>query len=222
MENKELGWTDSVKGNLDSIPDNLSYLKDSVFSLKLMSTYGGLIPFPNQKAPKGFFKESNGRYSAKSFTYTEAFANHYLYQHAVDDHNNLRHLQPYIESTLIIRRWFICLFSFILAISEVNTFLAFRYFIWKEEPDKMTLYQFCQKLILSLINNEYLHTDEDGTKLLRKKSQRKLDQLQSTDHVRLSAPPHSKKIYFGKWQLMSKAKYRTNNLLVNMLGAQTK
>ena len=176
--------------------------------MKLMSTYGGLVPLPNQKVSKRFFKESNGRYSTKSFTYTETFANHYLYWHAVDDHNNLRHSQPSIESTWITHRWVIRVFSFILAISEVNTFLAFRYFVWKEEPDKMTLHQFRRKLALSLINNEYLHTDEDGAKILRRKSKRKLDQLQSTDHVLLSAPPHAKKIYREKWQLTSKAKYQ--------------
>lgn len=41
---------------------------------------------------------------------------------------------------------------------------------------------------------------------MSKKSNRKLDQLQSTDHVLLSVPPHAKKIYGGKWQLTLKTK----------------
>ncbi len=170
-----------VKGNLDNIPFNLFYLKDKDFTMKLMSTYGGLMNLPHQKVLQRFFKESNWRYSNKSFTSTKIFANHHLYQHAVDDHNNLWHSQPSRKSTWTTHWWVICVFSFILAISEENNFLAFWYFIWKEEADEMTLHQFCQKVALLLINNDYLCIDEDGTKVLKKKLKRKLDQLQSTD-----------------------------------------
>ena len=79
--------------------------------------------------------------------YTETFTNHYLDRHSVDDHNNLRHFQTSIESTLITYWWVICLFSFIMAISEVNIFLACYYFMWKKEPDKMNSVTHHPKLI---------------------------------------------------------------------------
>jgi hypothetical protein len=48
------------------------------------------------------------------------------YRHAVDDHNNLCHALPSIEDSWVTHRWEIRVFSFVLAISKVNAFLALR------------------------------------------------------------------------------------------------
>jgi hypothetical protein len=95
----------------------------------------------------------------KKFKYTEPFANHFLYRHCVDDHNNLGHTVISIEETCQIHCWFNHVFAFLLAISEVNTFLAFRSFVWDEE-DKMELLHFRRLLALALMNNEW-HGDEN-------------------------------------------------------------
>ena len=56
---------------------------------------------------------------------TEPFANHFDYRPAVDDNNHLHHQVTSIESTWITKRWPVCVFAFILALREVDTFFAF-------------------------------------------------------------------------------------------------
>jgi hypothetical protein len=54
-------------------------------------------------------------------------------------------------------------FAFLIAISEVNAFLAFRFFIW-DSKDKMELLQFRRQLALALINKVASHTEaQDDT-----------------------------------------------------------
>ena len=65
----------------------------------------------------------SGTHREVSFKYTETFANHILYRHEVDDHNNLRHEVPPIESTWINHRWVKRVFEFFFAVTEVNIFL---------------------------------------------------------------------------------------------------
>ena len=47
-----------------------------------------------------------------------------MFQHAVDDHNNLRHSGVSFEETWATKRWENRVFAFLLAITEVNMFLA--------------------------------------------------------------------------------------------------
>ena len=62
------------------------------------------------------------------FRYACPFNWHFRYQHAVDDHNNLCHGLPSVEDSWTTQQWEIQVFLFVLAISEVNAFLALRYF----------------------------------------------------------------------------------------------
>ena len=69
----------------------------------------------------------------KMFKYTEVIADHYTYPGAVDEHNAYRHHCETkhglsLEETQKTTRWENCVFAFILAVSEVNTYLAMRYF----------------------------------------------------------------------------------------------
>ena len=66
-----------------------------------------------------------------TFKYTEPFANHFNYRHAVDDYNNLRHGLLSIESTMLTHNWPIRVFYFILSVTEVNIYKTFMYFVWK-------------------------------------------------------------------------------------------
>jgi hypothetical protein len=58
------------------------------------------------------------------FAYTLPFDNHFHYRHAVDDHNNLHHLLPSWEDTWVTQRWELCVLAFIIAVCEVNAYLA--------------------------------------------------------------------------------------------------
>ena len=65
----------------------------------------------------------------RKFKYTCPYDWHFWYRHAVDDHNNLRHATPAVEESWITKRWECRVFSFLLAVSEINAFLALRYFV---------------------------------------------------------------------------------------------
>ena len=108
----------------------------------------------------------------KQFKYCEPFANHYLYRHSVDDHNNLRQSMPAIEKTWVTHRWPTRVFQFLLAISEVNTYKAFVYFIWKDEKC-MTLHEFRRKLANSLINNDYLYAEKEEIPSINERKKRR-------------------------------------------------
>ena len=207
VNDRGLGYADSVKGTQDNIPYNLFMMKDKNFIMKLMSTYGGLTMKPDQKKTYRWYKGETPQSDAsvKTFKYPEPFANHYLYRHCVDDHNNLRHSVPSIEGTMVTHRWEFRVFSFLLAISEVNTYLAMKHFVWKDK-EFHTLHQFRRKLALSLIHNEHIVQYKDGSNSANKRRRR--DKTSATDHSLLSAPPHAKKFLTKKWDLSSKSAYQ--------------
>ena len=65
------------------------------------------------------------------FIMTYVFSNHFWGRHMIDDHNNQRHSVPSIENSWVTHRWADRVFSFLLAITEVNAYNCFRYFIWE-------------------------------------------------------------------------------------------
>jgi hypothetical protein len=94
MSTKEIGHVDTLKGVIDGVPYDLFCMKDIDYTMKLMSTYGS--PLVNPDTPEKY-RVVNG--VVTPIKYTEPFANHYLYRHAVDDHNNLRHSGISLEET---------------------------------------------------------------------------------------------------------------------------
>ena len=94
----------------------------------------------------------------KKFKYKLLFDFHFCFHHAVDEHNNLRHTLPSIADTWVTDQWECPVFDFILAISEVNTLLILRYFVYcgSRWEGITTLMDFCQKLARQLINNIYI------------------------------------------------------------------
>ena len=95
---KEVGATESLRGELDGIKYDIFCLKEPAYTMKIMSTYAGLV------APHNPFEVNrhyvfNQQEVKASFKLQDPFANHYLYRHAVDDHNNVQHALPSIEDT---------------------------------------------------------------------------------------------------------------------------
>ena len=137
---------------MDGFKYNLFCMKDTDYVLKLMTTYGTLDEDQEKQSERYL---GNGNF--KKFRYTECFKNHYLYRHAVDDHNNLRHKIQSIEGCWQTTRWVIRVFSFLIALSETNAFLAIRYFVWHKPFRRapITLLEFRKRLAVQLIENEY-------------------------------------------------------------------
>ena len=73
----------------------------------------------------------------KTFKYTETFLNCFkYYRHQVDDHNNLCHSPISLEDSVCTKDWKIRVFTFIIAIVEVNGRLA-----WSRFGEKPTITQ---------------------------------------------------------------------------------
>ena len=96
FDNKEVGSTDALRGVLDNKPYNIFCMKEPAYSMKIMVTYSGLAELDNQKESVRQFKGSGGGEKVVRFKYAEPFANHFLYHHEVDNHNNLCHAVPSI------------------------------------------------------------------------------------------------------------------------------
>jgi hypothetical protein len=97
--------------------------------MKIMATYGSECP-PMRQRIKARRKIASG--ATFEFEYIEPIANHFDYRHCVDDNNHLRHMRPSIEEIWKTHRWVLRVLAFFLAVSEVNAFLCFRYFVWNK------------------------------------------------------------------------------------------
>ena len=124
---KDVGSTDSLKGKLDGVHYDIFCMKEPEYVMKIMSTYGGLLVDDWQKDSVRKFKV-DGEEKEVTFQYTIPVSNHFDYRHIVDDHNAIRHQVPSLEQTWRTHRWAVRVFSFLLAVTEVNCFLAYRFF----------------------------------------------------------------------------------------------
>ena len=89
-------------------------MKDSDYVMKLMSTYGSLTPKEGCKDTQRTYKHQ-GTTVTTNFKYTAPYANHFLFLHAVDNHNNLWHSVLEIEETWTTMRWSNRVFAFLLS-----------------------------------------------------------------------------------------------------------
>jgi len=107
--------------------DNVEYyifnLKEPEYTSEIMSTYGCLAEEGEETS-----RRINGGTDKKHVRYTQVFNNHFRFRHVVDDHNNFRMMEPCIEKIWRTIKWECRVFSFILAITEVNAWLAMKYF----------------------------------------------------------------------------------------------
>ena len=111
--------------------------------MKMMAMGGLLLPNESCVALKWVWME-DGVQCLCRYRFLAPYDWHYKFCHVVDDHNNLRHAILSIEHTITTMHWEICVFSFLLVVSEVNAYLAYWFFC---KPDPFpTLQQFCHKL----------------------------------------------------------------------------
>ena len=123
-----MGVTRRLPGELDGEKFDLFCLKEPDYVMLLMSTYGSLSPMTNQRDS---MRIVNG--NTVTFKYNSVVGNHYEYRDAVDAHNSKRHdcgtkNGLSIEETWKTTRWPCRVFSFIIALSEVNAYNGIKYF----------------------------------------------------------------------------------------------
>ena len=148
----DVGTADSISGTLRGISFNVMGLKEPPYVMMMMTTYGTL--------------ERSGRMTERSigpignrtkvkFKYPEVFGNHFKYRHMVDDHNNRRHSPISFEESWATKNWTHRVFSFIIAITEVNTNLAMKTYYGASNTCQIT---FRKELSRELIHNKYIST----------------------------------------------------------------
>lgn len=197
---------------LDNIHVYLFNMKEPAYNMKLMSTYGDLTSASDQEKQGGILKMNPEIFNKEISITPLFFSNHFKFRYSIDDHNNLRHSVLSLEETWITHRWINCVFSFILAITEINAYLALKFFVWIPWNQKIpTLRKFWRKLAFDLIYDEF-HEKEEDTPLKAKKK------LRLVQHELLTAPPHAKRFCAEK-NGTSRHISSTNNTLVNSLDA---
>ena len=194
LSEANVGDAMSISGVLDGVKYFLWGLKEPQYVMKMMATGGPLIANETCKEQKRRFVE-DGVEVSRTFKFPLPYDWHYKYRHAIDDHNNLRHSLPSIEGTIMTTRWELRVFSFLLAVSEVNAFLTYRFFC---KPDKIpTLQEFRHKLAWQLIKNRWvMEQDEDE------------QQEVCAVHQLMKAPPHATKYARGRWVCTAKLRYQ--------------
>lgn len=149
-----------------------------------------------------------GRAENISFQHSEAFEHYYEARHKVDDHNHSRHLLPSLEATWVTTTWENRVFAFLLAISEINAWLAYKFFVLIPQGfDHLTIHQFRRKLALALIYNDFIVIDHSASpRTSPRTSDRKRKASVLTPHIQGIAPQHAK--FFdharGNWDLSAK------------------
>jgi hypothetical protein len=206
LDNLELKVGDSlaITGKLDGEEYFFWALKEPSYIMKMMATGGPLLANDSCKKQKRKWIEG-GVETSGTFQFPCPYDWHYKYRHAVDDHNNLRHALPSIEHTITTTRWEMRVFSFVLAVTEVNAFLAYRFFC---RPDSVpTLQQFRHKLAWELIKNKWLARED-------------LDEshVVSTVHQLMVAPNNAKKYANGRWPCNAKQPHQNYPCLFKQCG----
>ena len=180
FNDKQIGEADSIPGQMHNIPFHIFGMKEPDYVMKLMSTYGTnelQMDHPMQR----IYMEKNKEVK-KEFHYPEVVSNHFKYRHSVDDHNAKRHSPICLEHVWATKHWPHRVFSFLLAITEVNTNLAEAYFHRKSESRPQL--DFRKLLAKDLIDNEYLATEQSQSELRRSKRFKAL-----SEHELVSLPP---------------------------------
>ena len=130
-----------------------------------------------------------------TFKYPEVIHNHFMFRHAVDDHNGKRHSPISLEVVWATKRWANRVFAFLLSITEVNCFLAQTHFMDRKSGSML---EFRKQLAYELIENDYLEKEEAA---LRRRSTRIQEGI---GHGLLSLPPFKKFVGMKGVTLMSK------------------
>lgn len=203
-----VGASMAISGVLDGVKYFLWGLKEPSYVMKMMATGGPLIANETCKDQRRRFNEGGVEVS-RTFQFPLPYDWHYRFRHAVDDHNNVRHSLPSVEGTIITTRWEMRVFSFLLAVSEVNAFLTYRFFC---KPDIMpTLQEFRHKLAWQLIKNRWIMEQDAGEQ-----------QEACAIHQLMKAPPHATKFARGRWNCTAKLRYQNYPCTVRNCGEPPK
>jgi hypothetical protein len=153
----EIGHADCISGTLGNVPFHIFCMQDAGYVTMFMSTYGRLEKM-GEEARR--FVTTGGRIERKEFLYPEVIANHYKYRGMVDSHNAKRHSPISLETTWATKSWPNRVFAFLLAVSEVNSFCAWKNDVKRGEKTYESVLDFRKELARQLVNNPYLMSEK--------------------------------------------------------------
>jgi hypothetical protein len=187
-------------GKQDNVPYFIWGMKEPDYVMRMMATGGPLGLTDECRETKRRCTEED-RDVERKFRYTCPYDWHFRYRHAVDDHNNLRHATPAVEDSWLTQRWECRVFSFLLALSEINTFLALRYFVFGNNTIEgcPLLIVFRHRLAWQLINNPWLHQEEQEAAARAPPA---------PIHQLITAPAHARNRSGGAWICDAKFQYQ--------------
>ena len=194
---KNVGDVDAIKGEKDGVQYNIFGMKEPDYAMRIMATGGGLVVDESCKTAYC----GNGQ-NCISFKYTRPFDWHFRYRHAVDDHNNLRHTLPSLEDTWTTQRWEIRVFTFLLAITEVNVYLTLKHFVCVGNFSTFLpqYIDFRRKFAWMLIDNAYIPGEE--------RLEEPPTTLPGVVHDVATAPNHASEFRNRKWVCKAAKKYQ--------------
>ncbi|KAI2510975.1 Transposase IS4 [Fragilaria crotonensis] len=194
FEAKEIGTTESLPGVMDGVQFRIYCMKEEDYVMKLMATYGALRQIEEGKTQRSVTRR-NGQRENVSFHYTEPFYNHFKYRHQVDDHNNLRHSPPILlEESISTKDWKLRVFTFVLALIEVNARLAIAYFVKRPPMSQLDFRRTLAKELFSFSST--MNRDE--------RSKSKQGSMLMTSKCGVETAPPSAGSWSGtKWELLA-------------------
>ncbi len=175
-------------------------MKEPDYMMQIMATWESLCMMGGKEVRRVWRDGDSER--TTTFQYAKPFDWHFCYRHAVDNHNNLRHAIPSIKGTWLTDRWPVCVFSFLLAVTEVNIDLILKHFIFNEDPNTLPkLLAFRRELAWQMINNVFLR-DTNHIAVS--------EEAASTHNIHeYAVTPHRAKYFNGQvWVLGAKQKYQ--------------
>ena len=168
--------------------------KKPSYMMKMMATWGPLIVNKSCEEQKHWFKEDRVDI-IRTFQFPLPYDWHYKYRHTINDHSNLHHSLPSVEGTIITTQWELHVFSFLLAVCEVNAFLTYHCFC---KPTVVPMLQeFRHRLAWQLIKNSWI-MEQDLVE----------QQEACAVHQLMKAPPHASKLARGRWVCTAKLRYQ--------------
>ena len=215
MHDRSLGDVDALYGTKDNKSFYVYAMKDAIYTMMLMATYGSPTIEPEGSIARRSVLE-NGKMVYKTFRYKEPYYNHYRYRHAVDDHNAKRHAPISLEAVIGARKWEIRQFFFLLAVTEVNVKLGL---LQTDENDEAGMLRFRRRLAKALINNHWIEEEKKNEEKIfyAKGGKRRLIVL----HELMTRPVFTGK-YDDKKRKFSKTKKKYSVLKCSVCHSETR
>ena len=121
FEDKEVGGVVMIEAiTEDNNLFKIFCMKYPDYVMKIMASWMTLDVLDGASTRR-YFLDRSGTKDTKQFTYRQPFGINFRYRHQLDDHNNWRHAQIFLERIWATKFWPDRNFSWYLAVLEVNT-----------------------------------------------------------------------------------------------------